>query len=123
MVLMHSKGACNTSPWDACIVIVRALGAALTNAILPCAAVRKPPAAKPRFAAPKKAGAKLGGLGVKKMTKVDDSLFDQAPAEDAPPPAAINALSPTLTVSPELLTLVCSEGPADRLERARTNQP
>ena len=63
------------------------------------AAARKPPAAKPRFAAPKKAGAKAGGLGVKKMTtKVDDSLFDQAPVEDAPPAAAINALVPTLSV-------------------------
>ena len=71
------------------------------------AAVRKPPAAKPRFAAPKKAGAKAGGLGVKKMTtKVDDSVFDQAPVEDAPPAAALSALGPTLTVGDtELRTL------------------
>ena len=64
------------------------------------AATRKPPAAKPRFAAPKKAGAKGGGLGVKKMTtKADDSLFEQAPVEDPPPAAAISALGPTLSVS------------------------
>lgn len=64
------------------------------------AATRKPPAAKPRFAAPKKAGAKGGGLGVKKMTtKADDSLFEQAPVEDPPPAAAMSALGPTLSVS------------------------
>ena len=66
------------------------------------AAVRKPPAGKPRFAAPKKAGAKAGGLGVKKMTtKVDDSVFEQAPVEDPPPAAALSALGPTLSVRPD----------------------
>lgn len=39
--------------------------------------------------ASKRPGAKSGGLGVKKMTtKVDDSLFDQKPAEAPPPPPA-----------------------------------
>lgn len=56
----------------------------------------------------------MGGLGVKKMTsKVDDSLFDQAPVEDAPPPAAMNALSPALTVSPELLASTCLQSTAE----------
>ena len=65
------------------------------------AAARKPPAAKPRYAAPKKAGAKAGGLGVKKMTtQVDNSLFDQAPVEDPPPAAALSALGPALSVRP-----------------------
>ncbi|CAK0782048.1 hypothetical protein CVIRNUC_005538 [Coccomyxa viridis] len=62
------------------------------------AAVRKPPSGKPKFGAPKKAGAKLGGLGVKKMTtRVDDSVFEQAPVEDPPPAAALSALGPTLS--------------------------
>jgi len=40
---------------------------------------------------------------VKKMTtKVDDSLFDQKPAEDPPPAAALSALGPTLSVSYKL---------------------
>jgi hypothetical protein len=65
-----------------------------------CAALRKPPVAKPRFAAPKKPAVKSGGLGVKKMTtKVDDSLFEQAPMDDPPPAAALSALSPSLSVS------------------------
>lgn len=39
-------------------------------------------------AGPKKAGGKLG-LGVKKLgEKVDDSLFEQAPAPEAPPPVS-----------------------------------
>ena len=66
---------------------------------------RKPAAAaKPRFGAAKKPAAKPGGgLGVKRMTtKVDDSLFEQAPAEEAPPPpaaaAALAGLSSTLSV-------------------------
>ena len=45
---------------------------------------RKAPA-KPRFVAPKKPGAKAGGLGVKKLaTKADAALFEQAPAEPEP---------------------------------------
>ena len=53
--------------------------------------VRRPAAKGPlRISKPK---AKGGGLGVKKMTtKVDDSLYDQAPAEAAiapPPPVAV----------------------------------
>ena len=37
---------------------------------------------KPRLLASKKPAAKTGGLGVKKATnKVDDSIFDQKPAE------------------------------------------
>ena len=55
--------------------------------LLPCAAVRRPAGKGPlKLSKPK---AKGGGLGVKKMTtKVDDSLFDQAPVEAviAPPP-------------------------------------
>ncbi len=69
------------------------------------AAARKPTAAKPRFGAAKKPGAKPGGgLGVKKMTtKADDSLFDQAPAAEVPPPtaaaaAALAGLSSSLSV-------------------------
>jgi hypothetical protein len=39
-------------------------------------------------AGPKKAGGKLG-LGVKKLgEKVDDSLFEQPPAPEAPPPVS-----------------------------------
>ena len=34
-------------------------------------------------------------------TKVDNSLFDQAPVEDPPPAAALSALGPTLSVLPE----------------------
>lgn len=48
-------------------------------------AVRKPSTAttKPRLLTSKKPAAKKGGLGVSKMTtKVDDSLFEQAPAEE-----------------------------------------
>ncbi len=64
------------------------------------AVARKPPAGKPRFGAAKKPAAKSGGLGVKKMTtKVDDSLFDQAPSEDPAPAAALSALAPSLSVS------------------------
>ncbi len=64
------------------------------------AAPRKPSlAAKPRFAGAKKPSGAKGGLGVKKMTtKVDDALFEQAPAEDPSPPAAISAIAHSLTV-------------------------
>lgn len=63
------------------------------------AVARKPPTAKPRFGAAKKPAAKSGGLGVKKMTsKVDDSLFEQAPAEEPVPAATLSALAPTLSV-------------------------
>lgn len=64
---------------------------------LGCVAARKPSGARaPLRIKPK---AKGGGLGVKKMTtKVDDSLFDQAPAEAviAPPPpvAMVSFLKP-----------------------------
>ena len=58
-----------------------------------CAGAKKPVAkgglkvSKPR--------AKAGGLGVKKMTtKVDDSLFEQAPAE----PVAAAPAAPTLVI-------------------------
>ena len=72
-----------------------------------CAAARKPPAAKPRFGGAKKPGAgKAGGLGVRRMTaKVDDALFEQAPAEEAPPAAAaaLSALSSTLSVRSQTL--------------------
>ena len=54
-----------------------------------------PPAARPaarpavtgkKVLAPRKPAAKSGGLGVKKLaTKVDDSLFDQKPAEPVAP--------------------------------------
>ena len=79
------------------------LSKSLLSHFATCAAAagpRKPSvAAKSRFGAAKKAGAKSGGgLGVKKMTtKVDDALFDQAPAED-PPPAAVLSISHTLSV-------------------------
>jgi len=49
------------------------------------------PAARPaltgkKVLAPRKPAAKSGGLGVKKLaTKVDDSLFDQKPAEPVAP--------------------------------------
>lgn len=47
-----------------------------------------PVASKSRLLAHKKPAAKKGGLGVSKMTaKVDESLFDQPPAED--PPAVV----------------------------------
>lgn len=59
--------------------------------------VRRPAGKGPlRISKPK---AKGGGLGVKKMTtKVDDSLYDQAPAEAAiapPPPIAVVCSSMT----------------------------
>ena len=47
--------------------------------------------------------AKAGGLGVKKMTtKVDDSLFEQAPAE----PVVAAPAAPTLVRSPVCVCLV-----------------
>lgn len=65
--------------------------------LLSVSVVRRPAGKGPlRVSKPK---AKGGGLGVKKMTtKVDDSLFDQAPAEAviAPPP-------PVPVVRPSLL--------------------
>lgn len=48
-----------------------------------CVSVSKP---KPALGKKLMAGKKKTGLGVKKMTtKVDESLFDQAPEEVAPP--------------------------------------
>ena len=48
-------------------------------------------APKPRLMSGRKPTGRAGGLGVKKMSKqVDESLFDQAPEEQAPPaPAAV----------------------------------
>ena len=53
------------------------------------AAAARAPTGKPRLLASRKPGAgKGGGLGVKKITaQVDDSLFEQAPQEEAPEPA------------------------------------
>ncbi|BDA43782.1 probable ADP-ribosylation factor GTPase-activating protein [Coccomyxa sp. Obi] len=83
-------------------------------------AARKPtPAAKPRFGAAKKPAAKPGGgLGVKRMTtKIDNSLFDQAPAEEPPPPpaaaAALAGLSSTLSEE-EKLAVASSSKAASR---------
>ncbi|KAL3149850.1 hypothetical protein ABBQ38_013671 [Trebouxia sp. C0009 RCD-2024] len=51
-------------------------------------APRAPP--KPRLMSGRKPAGKTGGLGVKKMSKqVDESLFDQAPEEQAPARAAV----------------------------------
>ena len=48
--------------------------------------VARPAAAGKKVLAPRKPAAKSGGLGVKKLaTKVDDSLFDQKPAEPVAP--------------------------------------
>ena len=52
-------------------------------------AARAPP--KPRLMSGRKPAGKTGGLGVKKMSKqVDQSLFDQAPEEQAPTPATVS---------------------------------
>lgn len=52
-------------------------------------APRAPP--KPRLMSGRKPAGKTGGLGVKKMSKqVDESLFDQAPEEQAPARAAVS---------------------------------
>ncbi|KAK9915439.1 hypothetical protein WJX75_009230 [Coccomyxa subellipsoidea] len=78
--------------------------AAAPVAAAPAPAARKPTAAKPRFGAVKKPPAKSGGgLGVKKMTtKVDDSLFDQAPAAEAPPKPAAAAAATLAGISSTL---------------------
>lgn len=48
-------------------------------------------APKPRLMSGRKPAGKSGGLGVKKMSKqVDQSLFDQAPEEQAPTPATVS---------------------------------
>ena len=82
------------------------------------AAARKPTAAKPRFGAVKKPPAKSGGgLGVKKMTtKVDDSLFDQAPAAEAPPKPAAAAAATLAGISS---TLSVRNSPLSGFGRAR----
>ena len=86
-----------------------------------CAAVRKPPSGKPKFGAPKKAGAKLGGLGVKKMTtRVDDSVFEQAPVEDPPPAAALSALGPTLSVRPNAMQCLSPQQTQALLQQSQT---
>ncbi|KAK9839315.1 hypothetical protein WJX81_007499 [Elliptochloris bilobata] len=75
------NGAANAAASPAAAAAAPAAPAALPSAAAP---PRKPPA-KPRFVAPKKPGAKAGGLGVKKLaTKADAALFEQAPAEAEP---------------------------------------
>lgn len=75
------------------------------SAVEPAAQVPKPAArsvlaGKPRFAG-KKPTAKGGSLGVKKLTtKVDDSLFDQKPAEEPVMPAATVGDSKAAPVAP-----------------------
>ncbi|KAL4434371.1 hypothetical protein ABPG75_000812 [Micractinium tetrahymenae] len=61
--------------------------AAAAPAAVSSVAARSAAAGKPRLLASRKPGAGKGtGLGVKKMvTKLDDSLFEQAPQEEAPP--------------------------------------
>jgi hypothetical protein len=57
----------------------------VTNLLL--SAVKRPAGKGPlKISKPK---SKAGGLGVKKMTKVDDSLFEQAPEEAAAAPAPV----------------------------------
>lgn len=47
-------------------------------------------APKPRLGSARRPTGKAGGLGVKRMaTKVDESLFDQAPEEAAPAPTPV----------------------------------
>lgn len=68
-----------------------------------CAGVRPvaPRAApKPRLVSGRKPASKAGGLGVKRMSKqVDQSLFDQAPEEQAQPPVAVVRASLDLAAS------------------------
>lgn len=58
-------------------------------AAAPVPAVSRPALAGKKLLAPRKPSAKVGGLGVKKLvTKVDNSLFEQAPAA-APAPVPV----------------------------------
>ncbi len=67
-------------------------GAPAAGPAAPAGAPRPAPAAgklAARVGAPRRAGARGAGLGVRKAAAaVDESLFDQAPAEEAPAPAA-----------------------------------
>jgi ADP-ribosylation factor GTPase-activating protein 2/3 len=70
--------------------------AAPAPAVPAAAAAGRAPTGKARLITSRKAGGKGAGLGVKKMgVKVDDSLFEQAPQEEAAPePEAAPLVSP-----------------------------
>lgn len=63
-------------------------------------------APKPRVGSARRPTGKSGGLGVKKMaTKVDESLFDQAPEEAAPAPVVSLLLSLRLLLESSCLPI------------------